>query len=234
MKQRLFLMALLIGGAIFTSKFEAAAQTRTDSTSVAAATALGAMVKNNVIQLQELGIDIDFNKFADTFAQVLKGEDTGMTPNEADEYMTGLFYEAQAARMAPDTVSISSQQEFISKMAAKPGAITLPSGDVLIVVTEGEGEMPTNDDTVLVSYTGRLSDGTVFDDTYGEAVPLPVGALIPGFTDGLEHMRPGGTYRLIIPAEQGYGSHGAGPIPGNAALDFVVTLEGIQRLETNY
>lgn len=228
MKQRLFLMALLIGGAIFSNRASAQVTADVDSTSIAAATALGTLVKNNVSQLQQLGIEIDYDKFASVFAQVLKGENTGMTADEADEYMSKVFYAAQSAYSRPAALSNDSQEEFIEKMASEPGATKLPSGDILIVVTEGEGTMPTADDTVLVSYTGRLADGTVFDDTYGEAIQLPVGELIPGFTDGLEHMRPGGTYRLIIPADQGYGTNGAGPIPGNAALDFLVTLEGVQ------
>ena len=41
-------------------------------------------------------------------------------------------------------------------------------------------------------------------------------------------MRPGGTYRLIIPSELGYGERGAGKdIPPGAALDFTVTLVDI-------
>ncbi|MCD8387893.1 MAG: FKBP-type peptidyl-prolyl cis-trans isomerase [Bacteroidales bacterium] len=224
MRTKLILMALLCGSAIFNLK----AQESSDSASVAAATALGSMVKENVDRLNHIGIPINYDVFATTFTQVLKGEDTGMTPDQANEYMSRLFYEAQAARMKADTVSVASQKEFLAKMAAQEGAVTYPSGVILIVETEGEGPMPTADDTVLVSYSGRLSDGTVFDDTYGQAVEFPVSGLIPGFTEGLEHMHPGGTYRLIIPADQGYGTHGAGPIPGNAALDFTVTLEGIE------
>ncbi|MDE5647858.1 MAG: FKBP-type peptidyl-prolyl cis-trans isomerase [Muribaculaceae bacterium] len=78
---------------------------------------------------------------------------------------------------------------------------------------------------MTVSYEGRLSDGTVFDTTE-TPIAMTVGTLVPGFNQGLMKMRPGGTYRLVIPAEMGYGREGIpGVIPGNAALDFTVTLQ---------
>ncbi|MBP2691587.1 MAG: FKBP-type peptidyl-prolyl cis-trans isomerase, partial [Muribaculaceae bacterium] len=48
---------------------------------------------------------------------------------------------------------------------------------------------------------------------------------VPGFTEGLKMMRPGGRYQVIIPASLGYGERGVpGAIPPNAALDFTVDL----------
>ncbi|MDE6629141.1 MAG: FKBP-type peptidyl-prolyl cis-trans isomerase, partial [Muribaculaceae bacterium] len=77
---------------------------------------------------------------------------------------------------------------------------------------------------VKVTYTGKLSDGTVFDQPE-RPVQFPVSNLVPGFTEGLKLMKPGGTYRLFIPATLGYGDLGAGGvIPPGAALDFTVTL----------
>ncbi|MDE6557251.1 MAG: FKBP-type peptidyl-prolyl cis-trans isomerase, partial [Duncaniella sp.] len=99
-----------------------------------------------------------------------------------------------------------------------------PSGLVFQVITEGEGAMPQSGERVKVNYTGRLSDGTVFDQT-DAPVTFDVDRLVPGFTEGLKMMRPGGTYRLVIPASLGYGDTGAaGVIPPGAALDFTVEL----------
>jgi len=43
-------------------------------------------------------------------------------------------------------------------------------------------------------------------------------------------LRPGGVYRLAIPASLGYGAEGIpGAIPGNAALDFTVELIEIKK-----
>ena len=143
-----------------------------------------------------------------------------MTPKEADEYMQAYMMRHQA----PDTVSTASQMAFLSQKAKQKGVTVTPSGLEFEVVTEGEGIMPTKADKVRVLYTGRLADGTVFDSAQ-EPVEFDVARLVPGFTEGLTMMKPGGTYRLYIPASLGYGSTGVrGVIPGNSVLDFEVKL----------
>lgn len=103
---------------------------------------------------------------------------------------------------------------------------TTASGLQLQVVKEGDGPSPTTTDIVLVHYTGRLQDGTVFDSSQGkQPVPFPVTGVIPGFTEGLQMMKKGGTYRLRIPPNLAYGPAGAGGvIPPNATLDFDIQL----------
>ena len=84
--------------------------------------------------------------------------------------------------------------------------------------------MPRRDDSVSVFYVGRLSDGTVFDAT-DDPVVFPLPDLTPGLAEGITMMRPGGKYRVTIPASQAYGEEGIpGIIPGRAALQFIVEL----------
>ena len=204
------------------------AEEAADSTTIAAATSLGEMVKYNLDGLEARGIKVDYDEFARVFASVLKGEPTGMTAAQANEYMSRLFAGIRSASEAKaDTVA---EKAFVDAAAAAEGAIVLPSGTVMQIITEGEGDMPKAEDIVTVRYVGKLSDGTVFDDELSEAVDFEAGRLIKGFTDGLTHMRPGGTYRLVIPASAGYGERGVpGVIPGNSALDFTVTLDAIKK-----
>jgi FKBP-type peptidyl-prolyl cis-trans isomerase len=103
---------------------------------------------------------------------------------------------------------------------------TTASGLQLQAIEEGTGPSPTTTDIVLVHYTGRLEDGTVFDTSEGkQPVPFPVTGVIPGFTEGLQMMKKGGTYRLRIPPELAYGPQGAGGvIPPNATLEFDIQL----------
>ena len=64
----------------------------------------------------------------------------------------------------------------------------------------------------------------MFDRT-DEPVTFDVDRLVPGFSEGLKMMRPGGKYRIVIPASLGYGERGIpGDIPPNAALDFTIEL----------
>ena len=100
------------------------------------------------------------------------------------------------------------------------------SGLELKVLEDGTGAQPSTTDIVLVHYTGRLEDGTVFDSSEGkQPVPFPVTGVIPGFTEGLQMMKKGGKYRLRIPPQLAYGPQGAGGvIPPNATLEFDIQL----------
>ena len=103
---------------------------------------------------------------------------------------------------------------------------TTESGLQYQVLKAGEGPPPTASDVALIDYTGKLQDGTVFDSTQGkQPVPLPVQGSIPGFSEGLQLMSKGATYRFRIPPQLAYGAEGAGGvIPPDATLDFEVTL----------
>jgi FKBP-type peptidyl-prolyl cis-trans isomerase FkpA len=112
--------------------------------------------------------------------------------------------------------------------AQQAGGTTTPSGLRFETLTPGNGPHPQMGDTVLVTYEGRLTNGTMFDSST-QPVPMTVGQLIPGFNEGLMLMSKGGRYRLHIPAAIGYGAEGAGGgvIPPNADLVFDVTLVDI-------
>ena len=90
------------------------------------------------------------------------------------------------------------------------------------VVKAGEGKSPTDGDIVLIKYTGRLGNGTIFDQQ--EQAPMPVTGVVPGFSEALKKMQKGGKYKIIIPPEKGYGPEAKGPIPGNSTLYFDVEL----------
>jgi len=62
--------------------------------------------------------------------------------------------------------------------------------------------------TVKVHYTGKLSDGTVFDSSDG-GQPLEFkvgdGNLIPGFENGVVGMEVDDTKTVVIPSNEAYG-----------------------------
>jgi len=81
----------------------------------------------------------------------------------------------------------------------------------------------------VVHYTGWLADGTKFDSSYDRNDPFvfPVAQryVIAGWDEGIQGMRVGGTRKLTIPPELGYGARGAGGvIPPNATLVFELQL----------
>jgi FKBP-type peptidyl-prolyl cis-trans isomerase FkpA len=88
-------------------------------------------------------------------------------------------------------------------------------------VTAGNGPYITEMDGVIIEYTGRTEDGTVFDTTEGRGpAPFLVMQVVPGFRDALTKMQQGGRYKILIPARLAYGENpqGGGPA-GDLSFD---------------
>ena len=63
-------------------------------------------------------------------------------------------------------------------------------------------------DTVLVHYTGKLSDGTIFDSTIDKdpiSICIGSGQMLAGFEQALVGMSPGSSKVETIPCELAYG-----------------------------
>ena len=99
----------------------------------------------------------------------------------------------------------------------------------------GQGAEAISGADVKVHYTGWLyqdgQQGAKFDSSKDRREPfeftLDDGMVIPGWDEGVQGMKVGGKRTLIIPAELGYGAHGAGGvIPPHATLMFEVELLG--------
>jgi FKBP-type peptidyl-prolyl cis-trans isomerase len=96
----------------------------------------------------------------------------------------------------------------------------------------GDGDEAVAGQTVEVHYTGWLTDGTKFDSSHDRnqtfSFKLGAGQVIAGWDQGVAGMKIGGTRKLTIPPEMGYGERGAGGvIPPNATLVFKVELIGL-------
>ncbi|GGA64023.1 peptidyl-prolyl cis-trans isomerase [Neiella marina] len=203
--------------------------------------ATGAFMGQQMIRMvdayKELGIELDA-------AQLEKGIIAGISGtsqlDEAtlQEVLTALESERMTAVQALQAKAQEEQQAkmaeakaageaFLAENAKKEGVTVTESGLQYEVIAAGEGDSPAASDQVKVHYTGTLIDGTEFDSSHkrGEPAVFFLNQVIPGWTEGVQLMKPGAKYKLYIPSELGYGEHGAGAnIPGNSALVFEVEL----------
>jgi FKBP-type peptidyl-prolyl cis-trans isomerase FkpA len=110
---------------------------------------------------------------------------------------------------------------------------TTASGLIIEELKVGTGAEAAAGQHVSVHYTGWLTDGTKFDSSKdrGDPFEFPLGAghVIRGWDEGVQGMKVGGSRKLTIPADLGYGARGAGGvIPPNATLVFEVELLGTE------
>ena len=108
-------------------------------------------------------------------------------------------------------------------------AIRHLSGLYYQILEPGSGTVTYSANTqVLAKYTGRLLNGSVFDQTTTQPLAFRLGDVIVGWQVGVPLIKKGGKIRLFIPSAYGYGRDGSGPIPSNAVLDFDIELVDVQ------
>ena len=157
--------------------------------------------------------------------------------------VAGLGLLALRATAAQDQAPTTQPTD--NTMTSDAGFQTTDTGLRYKVVQPAGDPMSAQDgDVVMVHYTGKLEDGTVFDTSLRPrsqgrvtqvepfVFTLGKGLVIPGWEQGIKGMKVGEKRQLVIPPNLAYGEKGAGGvIPPNATLVFDVQLVGLWRPE---
>lgn len=101
------------------------------------------------------------------------------------------------------------------------------------IIKVGDGASPKHGQTVVVHYTGTLTNGKKFDSSRDKGRPfkfqIGTGQVIKGWDEGVLTMKIGERAKLTCSPDYAYGSRGIGGIiPPNATLVFDVELLGIE------
>ncbi len=190
---------------------------------------LGRYMENSLKEQEKLGIKLDKDQLIagvqDAFANQSK-------LNDADIEKTLQGFEARVKASAQAKMEQDAKEnedkgtKYRDAFAKEKGVKKTESGLLYQVEKEGTGEAPQDSDTVVVNYKGTLTDGTVFDNSYdrGEPLSFRLDGVIPGWTEGLKHIKKGGKIKLVIPPALAYGKTGVPGIPANSTLVFDVEL----------
>jgi FKBP-type peptidyl-prolyl cis-trans isomerase FklB len=180
--------------------------------------------------------ELDEQAMGAAIRDVLDGE-----PLQLSEEQMSAALEKAAQRVMQERIAKAKAEAAEAKAAgdkyraengAKEGVVTLPSGIQYKVLTEGSGEKPTLESTVVAHYHGTLVDGTVFDSSYDRGAPatFALNRVVKGWQEVLPLMRVGAKWQVAIPPELAYGESGAPPkIGGNETLLFDIELIEIKK-----
>ena len=186
----------------------------------------GLSLRDSFLKMREIGLPLEEKALIDAMKVFfIDGKEPLLSNAEAQLVLESYI----AAKNGPETLDAAKETAWVADKAKLPNARTLESGVVIVTHSAGSGASPTDADTARVRYTGRLSDGKQFDSTGDETIDIPLNRVIKGFAEGLRNMKVGGHYTIFIPPHLAYGETGAGSgtIPGNAALEFEITLVNV-------
>lgn len=193
---------------------------------------VGSNIANNLKEnMKRDSIDFSMEALVQGFKDALNGTDSlYFSDNDKQTIMMGFQKQLQqkqaekvAAMAAPNK---EAGKKFLEENKKNQGVIQTASGLQYKVIKEGNGKSPSAADQVTVHYEGKLLDGKIFDSSYERKEPITfaVNGVIPGWTEGLQLMKEGGTYELFIPSDLAYGDQGNQAIPGGSTLVFKVEL----------
>ena len=184
--------------------------------------ALGLSLGNNLLGS---GVTtLDYSKIAKGIEDVLEQKSTDMAAEEAQAVITEFFQSLQSVQADK---AQAEGKAFLKQNASRTEVVTLASGLQYEILTEGNGAIPTADQTVKVHYHGTTLDGNVFDSSVrrGEPTSFGVTQVISGWVEALQLMPVGSKWKLYIPSDLAYGAQGAGQaIAPHATLIFEVEL----------
>ena len=191
-----------------------------------------------VTDLNNQGIEVDQGEMLVGIQDALGGKKIAYTPDEVRSILMAFQKKLQKQKM--DKLAKESEENRVAGDAfrktneAKEGVKKTESGVQYEVLAAGEGENLDPSETVLVDYTGKFIDGTVFDTSLKPKggrppAPLPMQVsgqgVIPAFKEILPMMKVGSSWRLTIPPEMAYQVRGSGPIGPNETLVFEIEIK---------
>ncbi len=193
---------------------------------------IGMDMKNFIEESRQNGVEVSADVVMKNFRSILSADSLNADAAQTDyaefsalmNRMRVLSMEKQKAEKAKQAEEAAKEgQAYVEKMKKADSEIkTSESGLSYKIENPGAEPKIGPNTSAKVKYTGKLTDGTVFDSGEAEFAPNRV---VPGFGEGMQLLGKGGKATLYIPVNLGYGENGAGDKIGpNATLIFDIEI----------
>lgn len=187
-------------------------------------------IENSMAAQRSLGIALDPQYVMEGVRDMYERSPLKLSPDAIDAIMTSLN-----ARYADRIKEVRVSQEAEGKayrvsFSKQKGAFS-DAGAWYLIESKGTGQRLRTTDMAVLTVTGTLPDGTVFDASgqNGQNKTVKVGALMPSVAIGLQKVGVGGRLKVVVPPAKGYGDAGLPPtVPGGATLIFDIEVKGIE------
>ncbi|MEZ6126337.1 MAG: FKBP-type peptidyl-prolyl cis-trans isomerase [Planctomycetaceae bacterium] len=195
--------------------------------------AIGLNIGQNLKRQQ---MDLDPQAIALGIAHVLAGKEPLITMEQIQAASAEYDQIREQQRVKLGAENKAAADKFLTENIKKDGVKVTKSGLQYVVLKEGTGATPTEENTVSTHYRGKLLTGKVFDESYTGEVPTAdespvsfgVTQVISGWTEALQLMKVGAKYRLFIPPAMAYGENGPPGIGPNSLLIFDIELISVK------
>lgn len=224
--------ALVIAGSVVltTGTLNATSEVALDSEDKEIGYTMGMLFSEHI---QEDMQDLETDAFVQGVIDGLEGNEPKLSSEKRQQRLQTYQQRAQQQQLAEQQQAegnapgnLEASEQFLQENAERDGVETTDSGLQYEVLEEGDGASPAASDTVTVHYTGELIDGSVFDSSHdrGQPASFPLQNVIPGWTEGLQLMNEGASYRFYIHPDLAYGEQAPSSIGPNQTLIFEVEL----------
>jgi len=156
--------------------------------------------------------NMNFDAVVEGLRDTLHKKESPIKEEEFKAAFAEISAKMEAGKKSAFEAVLAQGEKFLAENKTKEGVKVTESGLQYMVVKEGDGAMPLASSTVSVHYTGTLLDGTVFDSSVqrGQPATFPVNGVIAGWTEALQMMKVGSSWKLFIPYQLAYGDQSAG------------------------
>lgn len=183
-------------------------------------------IQRSVDTQRSLGIRLDTQEVLAGIEDSARGSSLRYSEQDLTAALSSLNQDYMA-RAAGERDNQRIDGKVFRQTFSKQKDVKSDAGSLYQILARGNGRNLRTTDTVTLSVTGTLPDGTVFDASGqgGQTKTAKVGALMPAVAIGLQKIARGGHIKVVVPPEKGYGDAGLPPaIPGGATLIFDITV----------